>query len=164
MTPQPPTPQTLRENALRLLKAGQSALQIATLLEVPIGKIYYWRRYYMNPLASLSDGRRLYDDEFKQSVLEQIAAGVSIAELTQSLGVSRVTLFKWKRAGLQILPKAKEALEVRVPTQRQRGNEPAGKETILPQPTVADLVARIRVLEEEKEILKGALRILMGAV
>ena len=158
MTLKPLPPKTLRENALRLLKAGQSALQIATLLEVPIGKIYYWHRYYMNPHAPLSDGRRLYDDTFKRAVLEQLAAGTSILTLAQSLGVSKVTLFKWKREGRQAQNGAKDALE------GKGGDGPAGEAANLPQPTIADLMVRIGALEEEQELLKRALRMLMYPV
>ena len=160
----PLPPKTLRENALRLLEAGQSALQIATLLNVPIGKIYYWHRYYMNPHAPLSDGRRLYDDPFKRAVMEQLAAGISVVKLAQSLEVSKVTLFKWKREGRQAQNGAKDALEVVVPLEGKGGDESAGEAAILPQPTIADLVVRIRALEEEQELLKQALRRLMYPV
>lgn len=156
-------PNNLREEALRLLKEGQDTTQIAQALHLPIGKIYYWRRYYLNPFHPFSDGRRLYNDQFKRDVLEQIAAGTSISKLARSLGVSKVTLFKWKREH-QAQNEVTGTQEAEAPTGSNPVDVLEEKSLLLPQSTVEGLLERIRVLEGEKDALMKALRIFTGHV
>ncbi|GAB4035444.1 transposase [Spirosoma jeollabukense] len=158
------SPKTLREKAVLLLKEGQKASQIATDLNLPIGKVYYWQRYYLNPSRPPSDGRRLYDDQFKRDVLNKIADGVTISKLSRSLGVSKVTLFKWKREGQPEQTEAKEEVAIALPIEREEDKIPNQKDWRFLQDQVDNLLDRIRVLEEEKDTLTKALRIVIGAV
>lgn len=163
------SPQTLRENVLGLLKEGQDPTQIATDLNVPISKVRYWRRYHLNRSRPLRDGRRLYDDQFKRDVLNQIASGISILKLSRSLEVSRVTLFKWKREWRQTQIEEKEATELALPIEsdQDESNQDESldeKDLLFSAGQVETLLERIRVLEEEKDILTKALRIVIGTV
>ncbi|WP_143100880.1 transposase [Spirosoma endophyticum] len=157
MKHQPLPYKTLRETAFQLLEQGQGIDQIAATLNVPIGKIYYWRRYYMKTAQPLTDGRRLYNDQFKQAALDQVDAGISVTKLAQLLGVSKVTLFKWKKERNEAHQLTNEAQTVEVPTGSKLVKS---KEPVSAQNITDDLLERIRVLEEEKSILRKALQIL----
>ncbi len=77
--------------------------------------------------------RRKYDDEFKRQALRMIANGQAARSVAQSLGISENLLHKWKQSA--------------------RGNlSPDERE-------VAELRARLRQVEQERDILKKALSI-----
>ncbi|SFF33961.1 Transposase and inactivated derivatives [Spirosoma endophyticum] len=111
----------------------------------------------MKTAQPLTDGRRLYNDQFKQAALDQVDAGISVTKLAQLLGVSKVTLFKWKKERNEAHQLTNEAQTVEVPTGSKLVKS---KEPVSAQNITDDLLERIRVLEEEKSILRKALQIL----
>ena len=157
MKPQPLPPESLREKALRLLQAGHSAKQIAMALSIPVGKIYYWKRYYLNPLALQEDGRRRYDQEFKQTVSKQLATGGSVSQLAQTLGVSKVTLFKWKKAWQPVSEDVNESRSKDSASEANQAHEPGDKSFFVIQLTMKNLLERVHALELEQERLKQVL-------
>lgn len=79
--------------------------------------------------------RRRYDAEFKASALRMIENGQRVAEVAQALGVRENQLHRWRAA----------AREQVIPDEQAR--------------EVAELRARVRQLETERDILKKALSI-----
>jgi transposase len=77
--------------------------------------------------------RRQYDEEFKANAVRLIESGKTVREVAQSLGVSEGLLQRWKREQYAERP----ALEAEN----------------------AELRARLRELEQERDILKKALSI-----
>jgi transposase len=84
-------------------------------------------------------GRRRYDAEFKASAIRMVEQGKRVSEVAQALGIRRTELHRWLAA-------AREG---------QLGNE-EGRE-------LAELRARVRQLETERDILKKALSIFSRA-
>ncbi len=77
--------------------------------------------------------RRKYDDEFKRQALQMIANGQAVRSVAQSLGIGENLLHKWKQsARTHQSPDAREVSELR---------------------------ARLRQVEQERDILKKALSI-----
>ncbi len=77
--------------------------------------------------------RRKYDDEFKRQALQMIANGQAVRAVAQSLGIGENLLHKWKQAG--------------------RSSQSADERE------VSELRARLRQVEQERDILKKALSI-----
>lgn len=77
--------------------------------------------------------RRKYDDDFKQNALQMIEHGQSVRSVAQSLGVSENLLHKWKQA------------------RHSRRSDMEAEN--------AELRARLRQVEQERDILKKALSI-----
>ncbi len=77
--------------------------------------------------------RRKFDEDFKQSALKMIENGQSVRSVAQGLGVSENLLHKWKQVRLS----------------NRSGLEAEN----------ADLRARLRQVEQERDILKKALSI-----
>ncbi len=77
--------------------------------------------------------RRKFDDDFKQHALKMIENGQSVRSVAQSLGVSENLLHKWKQV--------RHAKRSDLATEN------------------ADLRARLRQVEVERDILKKALSI-----
>jgi transposase len=77
--------------------------------------------------------RRKYDDEFKRQALQMIANGQAVRAVAQSLGIGENLLHKWKQA----------ARSSQSPDERE----------------VSELRARLRQVEQERDILKKALSI-----
>jgi len=77
--------------------------------------------------------RRKFDEDFKQSALKMIENGQSVRSVAQGLGVSENLLHKWKQA---------------------RHANRSGLEA-----ENAELRARLRQVEQERDILKKALSI-----
>jgi transposase len=75
--------------------------------------------------------RRKYDEDFKRSALKMIDNGQSVRSVSQSLGVSENQLHKWKREVKRTCPETEKE--------------------------VAELRARLRQVETERDILKKAL-------
>ena len=75
--------------------------------------------------------RRKYDEDFKRSALKMIDNGQSVRSVSQSLGVSENQLHKWKR----------EIKRTKPETEKE----------------IAELRARLRQVEMERDILKKAL-------
>ncbi len=87
----------------------------------------------MNNTKSNDHRRRKYDDEFKRQALQMIANGQAVRSVAQALGIGENLLHKWKQAArLQQSPDEREAVKLR---------------------------ARLRQVEQEREILKKALSI-----
>jgi len=74
-----------------------------------------------------------YDDEFKRQALQLIANGQAVRSVAQSLGIGENLLHKWKQS----------ARSHQSPDERE----------------VAELRARLRQVEQERDILKKALSI-----
>ncbi len=72
--------------------------------------------------------RRKYDDEFKRQALQMIANGQAVRSVAQALGIGENLLHKWKQAA-----RASES-----PDERE----------------VSELGARLRQVEQERDILK----------
>ena len=77
--------------------------------------------------------RRKYDDEFKRQALQMIDHGQAVRSVAQALGVGENLLHKWKQA----------ARAHQSPDERE----------------VVELRARLRQVEQERDILKKALSI-----
>lgn len=80
-----------------------------------------------------NEKRRKYDDEFKQQALKMIDHGQSVRSVAEMLGVAENLLHKWKAARNQ--------------NRSQLESE------------VAELKARLKLVEQERDILKKALSI-----
>ncbi len=78
-----------------------------------------------------------YPEEFRRETVELVRGGRSIADVAKSLGVSGQTLRNWCK-------------QVEVDAGRQAGPSSADKEEL------TQLRRRVRVLEQEREILKKA--------
>jgi transposase len=78
-------------------------------------------------------GRRKYDDEFKAGALRMLNSGQPVRSVAESLGISEHLLYKWKSV-------------------RGTGASEAEQE-------LAELRAKYRQLEMERDILKKALSI-----
>ncbi len=77
--------------------------------------------------------RRKYDDEFKRQALQMIANGQAVRSVAQALGIGESLLHKWKQsARVNLSPDEREVSELR---------------------------ARLRQVEQERDILKEALSI-----
>lgn len=89
--------------------------------------------------------RRKYDEEFKKDVLKMLTGGRSVKEVSQSLGINSNMVHKWKaqqNAGL--------------------GTSVASPDAVVPTVSGADherVKARLREVEQERDILKKALGI-----
>ncbi len=77
--------------------------------------------------------RRKYDDEFKHQAVRMIANGQAARSVAQSLGISENLLHKWKQSA-------------------RSHQSPDARE-------VSELRARLRQVEQERDILKKALSI-----
>jgi transposase len=85
--------------------------------------------------------RQGYSKEFKEGAVRQVTVdGRSVAEVAEGLGVSRWSLYEWLKA----------ARTDGADAFRGNGNRTAAEQEI------HELKQRIRVLEEEKAILKKA--------
>ena len=91
----------------------------------------------MKQETSVKQTRRKYDDEFKQQALKMIDSGQSARATALSLGISENLLHTWKEA-------------------RNRNRSGLEAEN-------AELKARLRQMETEREILKKALSIFSRA-
>ncbi len=78
-----------------------------------------------------------YPEEFRREAVELVRAGRSIADVAESLGVSQQTLRNWSK-------------QVEVDAGRRQGLSGDDKEEL------KQLRRRVRVLEQEREILKKA--------
>lgn len=81
--------------------------------------------------------RAPYPEEFRRETVELVRAGRSIPDVSKSLGVSGQTVRNWCK-------------QVEVDAGRQAGASSADKEEL------TQLRRRVRVLEQEREILKKA--------
>lgn len=89
--------------------------------------------------------RRKYDADFKQEVLTMVRNGRSVLDISESLGISASLIHKWKsRSGL-----AASAASNTFPS---RADPISLKEH-------EQLKAKVRQLEQERDILKKALGI-----
>ncbi len=87
----------------------------------------------MNNTKSNDHRRRKDDDEFKRQALQMIANGQAVRSVAQALGIGENLRHKWKQAArLQQSPDEREVVELR---------------------------ARLRQVEQERDILKKALSI-----
>ncbi len=80
-----------------------------------------------------STTRRKYDDAFKEGALKMIENGQGVRSVAQALGVGENLLHKWKRTRRSTLNQADQE--------------------------VAELRARLKQVEAERDILKKALSI-----
>jgi transposase len=93
----------------------------------------------------LDKPRRKYDEEFKADVIKMVSDGRSVRETALSLGINENIIHKW----------------------RARHNESSGlsqslPEVVIPSVTGAEherVKARLREVEQERDILKKALDI-----
>ena len=80
--------------------------------------------------------RRKYDAEFKQQLLNLIANGQSVGEVSQTFGVGENLLHRWRRQG-----------------------KATAKTCPVYSPELEELKAKLKQVEMERDILKKALSI-----
>jgi len=85
--------------------------------------------------------RRQYDAEFKNDVLKMISGGRSVQDISHSLGINSNMIHKWKAKNEQMMIEKRSLPEIE------------------PDADHEQLKARIRELEQERDILKKALGI-----
>jgi transposase len=88
-------------------------------------------------VVSVPRTRPPYPEEFRREAVELVRAGRSIADVAKSLGVSQQTLRNWSK-------------QIDVDAGRREGLTAEDKEEL------KQLRRRVRVLEQEREILKKA--------
>jgi len=93
----------------------------------------------------LDKARRKYDAEFKSDVLKMISTGRSVQDISHSLGINSNMIHKWKA-------QQQEAIG-------QKGSYPDIVSISVSGADQEQLKARIRELEQERDILKKALGI-----
>lgn len=89
--------------------------------------------------------RRKYDAEFKQEVLLMIRNGRSVLDISESLGISASLIHKWKSRSNSASSASSNPL-------------PSGSESISVMEH-EQLKAKVKQLEQERDILKKALGI-----
>ncbi|CAN5330026.1 hypothetical protein BH09BAC4_BH09BAC4_44780 [soil metagenome] len=149
---------SMGDDILRLLRKGESVDQISALLRISKSLIKRWQHQLNSAEGEKLDGRRLYDDAFKQLAIQQIDQGVSVRQLAIRLGVSQVTLHKWKNQAVRERtypnPTAPPTDNRAVASPEPDPSEPlSGPTTRLQQ--------ELQNLREERDILKKALVILL---
>jgi transposase len=138
-----------KEKALGLLESGKSITQVSMSLGISNVVVRrWWLRQNISGDSDKVDGRRLYDDAFKAEALRQIHRGVSIRQLAKSLGVTEVTLHKWRK-------KVSFPNEL-VTSEPYTSTEPSVER-------IAHLEQQLRKVEQERDTLKKAIQILMRA-
>ena len=149
------------EDILRLLRRGDSVDQISTLLQISKTMVKRWQFQLTTPDFQKMDKRRLYDDAFKQAALQQINQGVSIRQLSTTLGVSQVTLHKWKnKASMGQIRDIRTRKYPPLPAS-QVGSQTSLEDREPSTHNEASLHQQLRDLREERDILKKALVILL---
>ena len=93
----------------------------------------------MKEKKNKEQARRKYDADFKQQVLQMIANGGPVREVSESLGIGENLIYRWRS--------------------RQENNVTEGKENASATTDQQALLRRIRELEMERDILKKALAI-----
>lgn len=93
----------------------------------------------------LDKARRKYDAEFKNDVLKMISGGRSVQDISHSLGINSNMIHKWKAQHQSALG--------------QKGSFVDVVSVAVSDPDQEQLKARIRELEQERDILKKALGI-----
>lgn len=90
--------------------------------------------------------RRKYDEEFKRDVIKMIISGRPVQEISQSLGINSNMVHRWKAEY----------------SQSKGGSFPVGNDVAIPPVPGAEherIKARLREVEQERDILKKALGI-----
>ena len=93
----------------------------------------------------LDKPRRKYDAEFKRDVLKMISSGRSVQDISHSLGINSNMIHKWKAQHNEVFG--------------QKGSYPDVISGSVSDADQEQLKARIRELEQERDILKKALGI-----
>lgn len=93
----------------------------------------------------LDKPRRKYDAEFKRDVLKMISSGRSVQDISHSLGINSNMIHKWKAQHNEVFG--------------QKGSYPDVVSGSVSDADQEQLKARIRELEQERDILKKALGI-----
>jgi transposase len=93
----------------------------------------------------LDKPRRKYDAEFKRDVLKMISSGRSVQDISHSLGINSNMIHKWKAQHNEVFGK--------------KGSYPDVVSGSVSDADQEQLKARIRELEQERDILKKALGI-----
>ncbi|SFD83696.1 Transposase and inactivated derivatives [Spirosoma endophyticum] len=149
------------ENILQLLTKGQSVAQISALLQISKTLVKRWQRRLTTSDFMKMDGRRLYDDAFKQDAIRQLNQGVSVRKLSLQLGVSQVTLHKWKNKELMDRESHLYQFMHDPLPDAQDGSRAASNTGETGSPTTDNLSQQLQELREERDILKKALVILL---
>ena len=155
---------SLPQQALALLSSGRSVVDVAALLNVSNRRIHQWRNEQTQLGHPSTDKRRLYDEAFRQEALQQIRRGVSVRKLSQTLGVTQMTLHKWKRE--QLHEKDCTIMD-ELPRTGTRKSAPSGADTVSEESvsshSIASLLEQLRIVEAERDVLKKAFVILLRA-
>ncbi|GAB4040895.1 transposase [Spirosoma jeollabukense] len=147
------------EDILRLLRKGESVEQVSILLNTSKTLVKRWQRQLTHPAVEKMDGRRLYNDAFKLDAIQQIKQGVSVRQLSLKLGVSQVTLHKWKNKELQ---DRTHDQPLTLPPAGSQSIDPLITDAPEPMPgSDPNLRKELQSLREERDILKKALVILL---
>ena len=148
-----------KEKALRLLHSGKSISQVSVSLGIPNVLVRrWWLHQNVSGTSDKVDGRRLYDDAFKAAALRQIHQGVSIRQLAKSLGITEVTLHKWRKKAPLMNEQMADEFMTSEPSASSgiRADEPSVER-------IACLEQQLRKVEQERDTLKKAIQILMRA-
>jgi transposase len=89
--------------------------------------------------------RRKYDEEFKRDVIKMLLAGRSVQDVSQSLGINSNMVHRWKAEQNGAGGTTKSLPDVVIPTVSGAEHE--------------RIKARLREVEQERDILKKALGI-----
>lgn len=151
-----------REEATRLLNEGKSVPQIAKLLQIPTPILYYWRRTSRKLSQPNTDGRRLYNETLKQEVFRQLDSGVSVREVSTSFGITRVTVYKWRKERPNEIdrhPAIQNTLLSEDTSKAQASEQETDESSSIGKTNY--LLEQIRQLTLERDALKMALEIVL---
>jgi transposase len=93
----------------------------------------------------LDKPRRKYDEEFKKDVLKMIFSGRSVQEISHSLGINSNMIHKWKAQHNEAMGLSQSLPDAVIPSVSGAEHE--------------RIKARLREVEQERDILKKALGI-----
>lgn len=93
-----------------------------------------------------ADARRKYDDEFKRDVLKMVSGGRSVQDVSNSLGLNTGMVHRWRAEQNQPVGTVKSLAQDGIGPEVSRADHERVK-------------ARLREVEQERDILKKALGI-----
>jgi transposase len=93
----------------------------------------------------LDKPRRKYDDEFKADVLKMIFSGRPVQEIATSLGINANMIHKWRAQHMDAQVSSQPMMPIVIPSVSGAEHE--------------RIKARLREVEQERDILKKALGI-----
>ena len=136
--------------AQTLYKLGIDVSELTKVFSVSQRTMYYW-------LRSMKDQKK---EELKKQALELRAQGLSVREVGEKLGVSRMTISNWENEPVKFLQNLQKFDKPSEPTQPSKPIEPKEETPFDPSPTPEDdiekklqdlLAGRLRLDDEEEQ-------------